>query len=367
MPDQATTVTVIDACGRARVPSLLWGLPGGGKSSLVRGLAAANGVPCEVLTGSIREPADFGGLPVIMDDGVVLVPPAFAKRLRSAGGGYLLLDELTTCPPAVQGAMLIIVLDRIVGDVQLPDGVTIVAAANRPDQAADGWDLAPPLANRFCHLDYRSTPAEFTTGITTGWSAPPASRAIASSKQRQAAQRAAVAGFIHTAPHLLHNMPATAAEAGKAWPSPRTWTMMADTLAHVRDDDPEARAAIIYGLVGEGAGIEFTSWLKNADLPDPAEVLADPSIVDWADRPDRVWAVLSGVVALSVSAGTKVAWTDAWRPVIAAADGGAPDVAAVAVRMLARARPAQASVPAAARRFAPILTAAGLNGTGPEA
>ncbi len=367
MPDQATTVTVIDACGRAHVPSLLWGLPGGGKSSLVRGLAAANGLPCEVLIGSIREPADFGGLPVIVEDGVVLIPPAFANRLRKAGAGYLFLDELTTCPPAVQAAMLIIALDRIVGDVQLPEGVAVIAAANPPDQAADGWDLAPPLANRFCHLNVQASEAEFTTGLTTGWTAPPASQAIAASDRRRAAHRAAVAGFIHAMPHLLHTMPATAAEAGKAWPSPRTWTMMADTLAHVRDDDTEARAAITYGLVGEGAGIEFSTWLKNADLPDPAEVLADPSIVDWAGRPDRVWAVLSGVIALSVSAGTKVAWTEAWRPVIAAADGGAPDVAAVAVRMLARARPAQASIPAVARRFTPILTAAGLNGTGPAA
>ena len=45
-------------------------------------------------------------------------------------------------------------LERTVGDLPLPDGVTVIAAANPPELAADGWDLAAPLANRFCHLDW---------------------------------------------------------------------------------------------------------------------------------------------------------------------------------------------------------------------
>ncbi len=101
MTDVATTVTVIDACGRAGVPVLLLSDPEMGKSSLVRGIAAADGVPCETVLGSIREPADIAGLPVIGSGGVVLDPPAWARRLAEAGSGYLFLDELTTCPPSV--------------------------------------------------------------------------------------------------------------------------------------------------------------------------------------------------------------------------------------------------------------------------
>src|SRR5205823_11964182 len=61
---------------------------------------------------------------------------------------------ISTAPPAVQAAMLRIVLERVVGDLELPPGVRVVAAANPPEQAADGWDLAPPLANRLVHLDW---------------------------------------------------------------------------------------------------------------------------------------------------------------------------------------------------------------------
>lgn len=101
MSDLATTVTVIDACGRAHVPVLLKSDPGVGKSSLVRGMATAEGVLCETVLGSIREPADVAGLPVVTDHGVVLSPPAWARRLVEAESGYLFLDELTTCPSAV--------------------------------------------------------------------------------------------------------------------------------------------------------------------------------------------------------------------------------------------------------------------------
>jgi hypothetical protein len=136
--------------------------------------------------------------------------------------------------------------------------------------------------------------------------------------------------------------------------------MLASALAHLRDDDHAAIQAVTLGLVGEGVRIEFLTWRQEADLPDPAAVVADPSIVVWTDRPDRVWAVLSGVVGWAATRGTVEAWREAWGPLLAAAESGAPDVAAAAARTLGRARPAKAAVPAAARRFQPVLVAAGL-------
>lgn len=96
MADLATTVTVIDAAARAGVAVLLWSDPGTGKSSVVRALAAADQVPVETLIGSQREPVDIAGWPVVVDGSVQTVAlPDWAKTLVDAGGGYLLLDELT--------------------------------------------------------------------------------------------------------------------------------------------------------------------------------------------------------------------------------------------------------------------------------
>lgn len=74
MTDTATVVTVIDACARAGVPSLLVSAPGFGKTSLVRSLAKAQGIACETVLGSLREPSDFAGLPIVGEDGVRMEP-----------------------------------------------------------------------------------------------------------------------------------------------------------------------------------------------------------------------------------------------------------------------------------------------------
>src|SRR3984885_5312633 len=169
---QAATVEALGVAVAARVPVLLGGAPGTGKTSVIRAMAEAMGWPCETVIASIREPSDFAGLPVVVGDTVRFAPPAWARRLAEAGRGLLFLDELSTAPPAVQAALLRVVLERVVGDLELPQDVSVVAAANPPEQAADGWDLSAPLANRLCHLAWEIDPRAVADGLAGGWAAP---------------------------------------------------------------------------------------------------------------------------------------------------------------------------------------------------
>ena len=358
----------------ARVPVLLWGAPGTGKTSAIRAMAQAMGLPCETVIASIREPSDFAGLPIVVGDQVRFAPPAWARRLAEAGHGLLFLDELSTAPPAVQAALLRVVLERAVGDLTLPDEVAVVAAANPPEQAADGWDLSAPLANRLCHLDWRTDPRAVADGLAGGWAAPVVPALPAGWQTTEILSRGLVAAFLHVRPALACAPPSDAASAGRGWPSPRTWEMAARLMAAAGaagfgGSGDEARSALVRGAVGDGAGVEFLAWLIEMDLPDPEEVLADPASFRLPERGDRAYAALAAVAAAVAANPTPERWTAGWQ-VLGLAAQAAPDVAAVAARVLARCRPEGAALPAQIKLFAPVLRDAGLlaqGGTGGRA
>ena len=355
------TVTALGVAVAARVPVLLWGAPGTGKTSTIRAMAEKMGWPCETVIASIREPSDFAGLPVVVGNGVRFAPPGWAQRLAEAGRGLLFLDELSTAPPAVQAALLRVVLERVVGDLALPEDVAVVAAANPPEQAADGWDLSAPLANRLCHLAWEIDPRSFADGLAGGWAAPAVPALPDRWEGGVGLARGMVAAFLHVRPALACAPPADAASAGRGWPSPRTWDMAARLLAagDAGQAGEEARSALVRGCVGEGAGVEFLAWLVEMDLPDPEAVLADPASFVLPKRGDRAYAAVAAVAAVVAADPTPQRWVAGWQ-VLGRAASGAPDVAAVAARTLARCRPDGTPPPDEVKLFAPVLRDAGL-------
>ena len=360
MSAQQAAIEALGVAVAARVPVLLWGAPGTGKTSAVRAMADAMGWPCETVIASIREPSDFAGLPVVADGGVNMAAPRWAQRLATAGRGLLFLDEISTAPPAVQAALLRVVLERFVGDLGLPEGVVVVAAANPPEQTADGWDLSAPLANRFCHLDWVVEPSDFAQGIAAGWEAPQVPTLPEGWEAQLPLFRGLVSAFITVRPGLACEVPTDAARAGRGWPSPRTWDMAARlwAAASAAGASTEAETALVTGAVGEGAGVELLMWHEEMDLPDPEAVLADPDRVEIPERGDRAYAVVSGVAAAVAAKATPERWLAGWK-VLAKAGERAPDVAAVAARVLAQCRPAGAVAPPEVKLFAPVLRDAG--------
>jgi len=351
-PQAATPmIRALAASIRANVPVLVWGQPGTGKTAVLNEYGASWGYHVETIVGSNREPTDFMGYPIEQDGETVYSTLAWASRLNAANKGILFLDELTTCAPSVQRVMLRIVQERFVGDTKLSDGVAIVAAANPPETAVDGYPLAPPVANRFMHLDWEFSDDTWPDGFVGDFAFvdSPALDAMlnAGKPSERIKARSLVLAFLKTRPDLRQRVPDDLDLAGRGWPSRRSWDNAASVLAQLHADDTEAILLAMKGCVGDAAATEFVAWMIASDLYDPMEVLRDPSIVDWKTRPDRIFALMSAVVAVAALRGDKKTWESAMDVMTRCAESGRPDLAYPGARTLFQRVPDGAKVPRA--------------------
>lgn len=314
------------------VPLLFWGHPGTAKTRMISEAASAYGFPCKALSPAKHGQGIFGVTPVPYQDAkgsTRIGYPAPAWTDEFTDGGVVFLDELGSVAPSLQPPLLGLLQDREIGDHRLPRRVRMVAAANPPESAASGWDLAAPAANRLAHFDW-ATPgvpewgshmAHVTPGV---WDDAPRAERPKNGKGTPDPQAGAreleklvlagweaayprvqglVVGFLRARPGLLHKMPpAESPQLGRAWPSPRTWDLLtrALTVAEILGEH-SARGVIAASLVGEGVAAEFMGFARTADLPDPTKLLdGEEAFTHDPGRLDRTLVALSACVAVLI-------------------------------------------------------------------
>lgn len=358
-PRPDTQLEALTLAVAADLPVLLWGEPGIGKTAALTQLAESLDLPLTTVIASVHEPSDFSGLPVVGDDpaeqGVPMAPPDWAVRLVRAGRGLLFLDELSTAPPAVQAALLRLVLERRIGTLQLPPDVRIVAAANPRSSAADGWELSPPLANRFVHLQWTHDHEVVVRGLGGTWPRATLPR-LDPEKLPEAVEfaRRAVCDLLTARPALVHRLPSGETRRGGAWPSPRSWEMTLRLIAFATaaGSAREVLSLLARGTVGDGPGLELLAGIDRMDLPDPELLLADPTTADLPERGDLRQAALDGVVAAVRNRPDRSRWDAAWALLVRAMETGAPDLVVVPATTLASLRQEDWDVPESIERLA---------------
>ncbi|WP_069161435.1 AAA family ATPase [Nocardia altamirensis] len=362
-PRRDTQLEALTLAVAADLPVLLWGEPGIGKTAALTQLAESLNLPLTTVIASVHEPSDFSGLPIIGDDpavhGVPMAPPDWAVRLVRAGRGLLFLDELSTAPPAVQAALLRLVLERRIGALQLSPGVRIVAAANPRSSAADGWELSPPLANRFVHLQWTHDHDVVVRGLGGTWPRATLPR-LAPEKLEEAVTfaRRVVCGLLAARPKLVHQLPSSETRRGGAWPSPRSWEMTVRLIAFATaaGSAKDVLSLLVRGTVGDGPGFELLTSIDRMDLPDPEVLLADPAAAELPERGDLRQAVLDAVVAAVRKRPAKSRWDAAWALLVKAVETGAPDLVVVPATTLAALRQDDWDVPASIEQLAGVVS-----------
>lgn len=346
---------VLTAALQSDVPVLLVGKPGIGKTASITKYATDNDLTLEIVIGSLCDPTDFGvPVPHVTKSRkeVLRLPPRWAQTLADSKGGILFLDEITNCPPSIQSALLRVVHDRYVGDLYLPPSVRIVAACNPPDEATEGYWLAPPLANRFAHLYIDVEVAAWCDDFPGYWGAPPKTVV---SESEWAIRRAEVASYIRRNPGSLLSLPKSEAEAGGPWPSPRSWDHASRMMA---SSSKGSWLPILASTVGEGPAAGYMTWLKELNLPDPEKLLAGKARLP--QRTDELFISLSAVTAAIEGNCTKDRWLLGWKLLEKVSEAGLPDMAVMSAGKLVHLRPGNTPFPKEIRNYLGIMKEAGI-------
>ncbi len=119
-------------------PSMLWGTRGGAKSKIVRPVAAHLKIPLVDLGLAMMGPAGF--------------PAAFQPSLEQEDG-IIFLDELNTADRRLRNLASLLVLERRVGDFQLPGGWQVIVAGKASLHEAASPEAGMALADRMFHFN----------------------------------------------------------------------------------------------------------------------------------------------------------------------------------------------------------------------
>ncbi|MGF1642442.1 MAG: AAA family ATPase [Thiotrichales bacterium] len=235
-------------------PVMLWGPPGVGKSDLIRQIAAQHQVPLVDIRLSQMEPSDLRGIPFRQGDLVEwAVPAMLPNRERHGAEGILFLDEITSAPPSVSAAAYQLILDRRLGQYEVPDGWAIFAAGNRQGDRGVTYTMPAPLANRFSHFE---VDVNLDDWVYWAYSRGLDERLIA---------------FLRFRPDLLFDF--DPAHNPVAFPSPRSWEFTHRALRKF-EQAPQLLLGTLQACVGPAAGVELHGFLATLDqLPDIDAIL----------------------------------------------------------------------------------------------
>jgi len=283
----AQLLTILDREFRStreghHTPVMLWGPPGVGKSDMIRQTGERHAAPVIDIRLSQMEPSDLRGIPFRNGEFVEWAAPAILPNAERHGDeGILFLDEITSAPPSVSAAAYQLILDRRLGEYQVPKGWAIFAAGNRQGDRGVTYTMPAPLANRFSHFDVDTH--------LDDW--------VAWAYQHDLDER--VIGFLRFRPELLFDF--DPAHNPVAFPSPRSWEFAHRSLQKF-GDHTELLQGALQACVGPAAGIELTAFVNSLDkMPDLDDIIAGRP-VPVPDEIDLQYAVAAALVGRAIRA-----------------------------------------------------------------
>ena len=263
-------------------PVMLWGPPGVGKSQMVAQIGARHQVPVIDIRLSQMEPSDLRGIPFRTGEHVEWATPAILPDAQRHGEeGILFLDEITSAPPSVSAAAYQLILDRRLGEYEVPDGWAIFAAGNRQGDRGVTYTMPAPLANRFSHFEFETNLDDWVA-----W-------AYANGIDER------VIGFLRFRPELLFDF--DPAHNPVAFPSPRSWEFAHRGLQKF-GNQPAILQGTLQACVGPAAGVELNAFVNSLDQMPDLDGIVDGTETAVPKEIDLQYAVAAALVGRAIRA-----------------------------------------------------------------
>jgi len=268
-------VSTISSLVEQKVPTFLWGAPGIGKSSIVKQIANKKEIGFIDLRLALMDPTDLKGIPFYDKEShtALWAPPAF---LPKEGNGILFLDELNSAAPSVQASAYQLILDRKVGEYELPEGWAIVAAGNRESDRGVTYRMPSPLANRFVHFEMEVSVEDWRL-----WA------------YKSALDERIIAYISYKSEDLFTF---DAKSDAKSFATPRSWEYVNNILKSGVSAD--LLLDTISGAIGKGVAVSFLAFVKVMNkLPDIQNILTCRDNLEYVDEVDVLYALSTGLVS----------------------------------------------------------------------
>lgn len=256
-----------------RFPVLIKGAPGIGKTSLVEQSAKRLGIDLIVSHPVVSDPTDYKGLPYAEGGEAHFLPFGDLKRLIHAEVPTVyFLDDMGQATPAVQSALMQLILARRVNGHKISDFVTFVSATNRREDRANVQGILDPVKSRFVSIVELNIHAD--DWIAWALDAGMPNDLIA---------------FVSWKPDVLSS-PGTREIENTSNPRTLEWVgrlLNAGVPNRVRDE-------AIAGAAGAGFSAEFNAFCRLKDgLPSYEDVVKDPKKTKLPDEMHIRYAMIS--------------------------------------------------------------------------
>ena len=262
----------------AKLPVLVTGAPGIGKSDIVKQAAEKAGADYYIEFPAISDPTDGKGLPVVGNGTGTATWLQFERHkiyCNTQKLSVVVLEDMGQAAMSVQASYMQWVLARRIGDVAISPHVAFVACTNRRTDKAGVQGLLEPVKSRFASI----VNLDVDLNDWIKW-------ALANNLPTE------LIAFVKFRPELLHDFKASNDLVNS--PSPRTIANVGRLMGIGLPLEIEHEC--FAGAAGEGFAAEFRGFLQLfRTLPNPDLVFLNPTGAMVPSDPATLYALCSAI------------------------------------------------------------------------